>query len=161
MQQTMRTLTMGEDGAVDAPHILICDRRSEVERRRATSTPGRGNPRRVHYQPRAQCERVYRRFVRSIREECLGRLIPLGDRHFSRPVAEYVEHYHDELRLLSLQGGARYIWLSGCRVNSRKIGTDFSQKCPAHQPRTIKRASASTARPLQLFQLLRKCAKRD
>src|SRR5262245_42869742 len=36
------------------------------------------------------------RFVRSIKEECLDRLIPLGDRHFRRAVAEFVAHYHRE-----------------------------------------------------------------
>jgi len=35
------------------------------------------------------------RFVRSIKEECLDRLIPIGERHFRRAVAEYVEHYND------------------------------------------------------------------
>jgi len=29
-------------------------------------------------------------------EECLDRLIPLGDRHFRGAVAEYVAHYHGE-----------------------------------------------------------------
>ncbi len=36
------------------------------------------------------------RFVRSIKEECLDRLIPIGERHFRRAIAEYVEHYHKE-----------------------------------------------------------------
>lgn len=36
------------------------------------------------------------RFVRSIKEECLDRLIPFGERHFRRAVAEYVAHYHRE-----------------------------------------------------------------
>jgi transposase InsO family protein len=36
------------------------------------------------------------RFVRSIKEECMDRLIPIGERHFRRAVAEYVEHYHGE-----------------------------------------------------------------
>ena len=36
------------------------------------------------------------RFVRLIKEECLGRLIPIGERHFRRAVTEYVEHYHRE-----------------------------------------------------------------
>lgn len=36
------------------------------------------------------------RFVRSIKEECLDRMIPLGDRHFRRAVAEFVDHYHRE-----------------------------------------------------------------
>ena len=36
------------------------------------------------------------RFVRSIKEECLDRLIPLGERHFRRAITEYVAHYHQE-----------------------------------------------------------------
>ena len=35
-------------------------------------------------------------FVRSIKEECLNRLIPLGERHHRRAVAEFVAHYHRE-----------------------------------------------------------------
>jgi len=36
------------------------------------------------------------RFVRSINAECLDRLVPIGERHFRRAMAEYVEHYHWE-----------------------------------------------------------------
>jgi hypothetical protein len=36
------------------------------------------------------------RNVLSIKEECLDRLIPIGERHFRRAVAEYVAHYHAE-----------------------------------------------------------------
>ena len=36
------------------------------------------------------------RFVRSIKEECLDRMIPLGERHFRRAVAEFVGHYQRE-----------------------------------------------------------------
>ena len=36
------------------------------------------------------------RFVRSIKEECLDRIIPLGERHFRWAVAEFVDHYHRE-----------------------------------------------------------------
>src|SRR5262245_59334938 len=36
------------------------------------------------------------RFVRSIKGECLDRIIPLGERHFRRAVQEYVAHYHLE-----------------------------------------------------------------
>jgi transposase InsO family protein len=36
------------------------------------------------------------RFVRSIKDECLSRVIPFGDRHLRRTIAEYVEHYHRE-----------------------------------------------------------------
>ena len=36
------------------------------------------------------------RFVRSIKEECLERMILLGEHHFRRAVREYVSHYHGE-----------------------------------------------------------------
>ena len=36
------------------------------------------------------------RFVRSIKHECLSRVIPFGERHLRRTIAEYVEHYHRE-----------------------------------------------------------------
>jgi transposase InsO family protein len=36
------------------------------------------------------------RFVRSIKEECLDRIIPIGERHFRSAITEFVEHYHRE-----------------------------------------------------------------
>jgi putative transposase len=36
------------------------------------------------------------RFVRSITEECLDRIIPTGERHFRRAIAEFVAHDHHE-----------------------------------------------------------------
>lgn len=36
------------------------------------------------------------RFVRSIKDECLNRVVPLGETHLRRLVDEYVEHYHWE-----------------------------------------------------------------
>ena len=36
------------------------------------------------------------RFVRSIKHECLRHIVPLGERHLSAVVREFVEHYHAE-----------------------------------------------------------------
>jgi putative transposase len=36
------------------------------------------------------------RFIRSVRQECLRKVIPLGDTHLRTVVAEYIEHYHAE-----------------------------------------------------------------
>ena len=36
------------------------------------------------------------RFVRSMKEECLDRIIPIGEGHFRRAVSEFVAHYHRE-----------------------------------------------------------------
>ncbi len=36
------------------------------------------------------------RFVRSIKSECLSKMIPLGEGHLRDVIREYVEHYHFE-----------------------------------------------------------------
>jgi transposase InsO family protein len=36
------------------------------------------------------------RFVRSIRQECLRHIIPLGERHLRLAIDEFVVHYHSE-----------------------------------------------------------------
>ena len=51
----------------------------------------------VELPPRSPNLNAYaERFVRSIRTECLNRVIPLGERHLHRLVFEYVEHYNRE-----------------------------------------------------------------
>ena len=42
------------------------------------------------------CNAYAERFVRSIKEECLDRVLLLGERHFRRTVAEFMAHYHAE-----------------------------------------------------------------
>jgi putative transposase len=42
------------------------------------------------------CNAHAERFVRSIKEECLNRVIPMGERHFRRAMHACVEHYHRE-----------------------------------------------------------------
>ena len=79
---------------VPAPGVLICDRdrKGSTDVRRQLRDAGT----RVVLTPaRAPNANAYaERFVRSIKEECLDRMIPIGERHFRRAVAEYVEHYH-------------------------------------------------------------------
>jgi len=96
MQQMVRTLTMAEPGDVETPRVLICDRDrkwSQDVRRRLREAGIRV----VLIPERAPNANAYaERFVRSIKEECLGRIIPIGERHFRRAIREYVEHYHRE-----------------------------------------------------------------
>jgi transposase InsO family protein len=96
MQQVVRTLTAADEGLVVHHRVLICDRDTKW------SAPVRARLRetglRVVRTPyRAPNANAYaERFVRSIKEECLDQLIPLGERHFRRAVAEYVAHYQHE-----------------------------------------------------------------
>jgi putative transposase len=96
MQQIVRTLTMAEAGVRVVPQVLICDRDRKWSRdvRRRLREAG---IRVVLIPERAPNANAYvERFVRSIKEECLDRIVPFGARHFRRAVAEYVEHYHGE-----------------------------------------------------------------
>jgi transposase InsO family protein len=55
------------------------------------------------------------RFVRSIRDECLDRVIPFGERHLRRTLAEFVEHYHVERNHQGL-GNALIDWIRPQRL---------------------------------------------
>jgi len=95
MQQIVRTLTMAEHEALDV-HVLICDRDRKWSRE-VRRQLGDADVKVVLTPTRAPNANAYaERFVRSIKEECLDRIIPLGERHFRRAIAEFVEHYHRE-----------------------------------------------------------------
>jgi transposase InsO family protein len=96
MQQVGRLATAADDGIVAGHRVRIGDRdgtwSGAVRRRfgeaslRVVVTPERA--------PNANASAE--RFVRSIKEACLDRMIPIGERHVRRAVAEYVEHDHRE-----------------------------------------------------------------
>ena len=87
------------------------------------------------------------RFVRSTKHECLNRVIPLGERHLRRTVAEFVEHYHGE-RLHQglgneLMDGRRSMASIGFAVDNGSAGSSIITVAP----RDDTRGSISTARP--------------
>lgn len=93
MGQAARTFTVADGGVC---RVLICDRDakwSEPVRARLQDAGLRV----IQTPYRAPNANAYaERFVRSIKEECLARLIPFGERHFRRAVTEFVAHYHRE-----------------------------------------------------------------
>ena len=94
--QAMRHLTDGFDGVLKRGRVLICDRDRkwsravreflEQEHVRVIQTPFCA----------PNCNAYAERFVRSIKEECLNRVVPLGERHLRRTIADFVAHYHGE-----------------------------------------------------------------
>lgn len=96
MQPIVRTLTMAEAGVVGLLQVLICDRNrkwSHAVRRRLRDAGIRV----VLIPARAPNANAYaERFVRSIKEECLDRIILIGERHFRHVITEFVEHDHRE-----------------------------------------------------------------
>jgi transposase InsO family protein len=96
MRQICRTLTAADLGELRTPGILICDRDRKWSRevRRGFGEAGIRVVRTPERAPNANAHAE--RFVRSIKEECLNRIIPLGERHVRRAMHEYVAHYHLE-----------------------------------------------------------------
>jgi transposase InsO family protein len=96
MRQMVRTMTAAEGGLLVEHRLLICDRDTKW------SAPVRARLaeagiRVVQTPLQAPNANAYaERFVRSIKQECLNRVIPFGDRHLRRMIAEYIEHYHRE-----------------------------------------------------------------
>lgn len=96
MLQIVRHLTDATDGVLGGPGFLICDRDRKWSTgvRHLLETSGVRVIRTPYRAP--NCNAHAERFVRSIKEECLNRVIPLGERHFRRTLAEFVAHYHRE-----------------------------------------------------------------
>ena len=90
----MRDLTNAIDGVLARGGVLICDRDRKwsravleflaAERVRIIRTPFRA----------PSCNAHAERFVRSIKEEYLDRVVLPGERHLRRTIVEFVAHYH-------------------------------------------------------------------
>jgi putative transposase len=96
MVQVARRLTDAVDGFLAGHRVLICDRdgkwtdgfRELLEESgvRVVLTPYQAPNANAHAE----------RFVRSIREECLDRLILFGERRLTRALDQFTAHYHRE-----------------------------------------------------------------
>jgi putative transposase len=96
MAQAARRLTDVVDGFLVGHRILICDRDAKWTDGFRRILQGAGV--RIVLTPvQAPNANAYaERFVRSIREECLDRLIFFGERRLLRALDEFVAHYHRE-----------------------------------------------------------------
>jgi putative transposase len=96
MEQVARNLLDSVDGFLVGKRYLILDRdplytwefREAMER--GGVEPLRSPPSSPNLNSFAE------RFVLSIRNECLDRVVPLGEAHFRRCISEYLHHYHVE-----------------------------------------------------------------
>ena len=96
MRQVVRTLNGADEGLLVGQRVLICDRDAKWSTL-ARARLGEAGIRVVLTPYRAPNANAYaERFVRSIKEECLDRLIPLGERHLRQAITYYVAHYHRE-----------------------------------------------------------------
>ncbi len=96
MEQMARNLTDRVDGCLRSAHHLIHDR-DPLYTKVFEEILSSGGVHPVRLPARSPNLNAYaERFVRSIKDECLNRVVPLGEGHLRRLVHEYVEHYHRE-----------------------------------------------------------------
>ncbi|MGH9258249.1 MAG: integrase core domain-containing protein [Vicinamibacterales bacterium] len=96
MVQVARVLTSADDGVLRGHPILICDRDTKWSAafRRTLADVGIRVVQTPFQAP--NCNAHAERFVRSIKEECLNRVIVLGAAHLRRTLTAFVAHYHRE-----------------------------------------------------------------
>ena len=91
-----RNLLDPDDGFLrDKRHLIVdCDTKYSVAFRLALEREGIGEIRLPSRSPNMNA--YAERFVRSIRGECLSKLIPIGSRMLRKSLYENAEHYHVE-----------------------------------------------------------------
>jgi len=94
--QAVRGLLAEAGNLLDEGRILICDRDPKWTHAMEALLTAAGV--RVVRAPAAapNCNAHAERFVRSIKEECLERIVPIGEWHLRRAIREFVAHYHAE-----------------------------------------------------------------
>jgi len=96
MLQVGRNLVDAESGAMGGKRYLILDRDTKYTDQFRRLIRGSGTNV-IRLPPRSPNLNAYaERFVRSIKDECLNRIIFIGRASLRRAVAEYLDHYHGE-----------------------------------------------------------------
>lgn len=96
MLQVGRNLVDVESGALASKRYLIVDRDTKYTQqfRRLVEESGTEV---IRLPPMSPNLNAYsERFVRSIKDECLGRMIFFGQASLRRAIGEYMSHYHEE-----------------------------------------------------------------
>jgi putative transposase len=94
VEQIARNLTDPVDGFLKDMRCLIHDRDPVFTKRFADILASTG-VKTLKLPSRSPILNAFaERLVRSIRDECLRRIVPLGERHLRRIITEYVAHYH-------------------------------------------------------------------
>jgi putative transposase len=120
MLQMSRNLLDGESGLLRDKRFLIIDRDTKysLSFRQALEREGIGV---IRLPPRSPNLNAYaERFVRSVKEECLSKIIPIGPSMLRRTLREDMEHYHRERNHQGL-GDRTINPLPNCRNTTKTV----------------------------------------
>jgi len=96
MEQIARNLTEEEGGFLKGHSYLIMDQDTKFTKAFKTMLEREGVKPILCPVRAPNCNAFAERFVRSIKEECLNRLILFGEKSLRRSINEFVLHYHTE-----------------------------------------------------------------
>jgi hypothetical protein len=119
MSQIARNVTMEEFGFLKSRDFLIHDRDRKFcsSFQQVIESVG---IRRIALPPRSPNLNAFvERWVRSIKEECLSKVILFGESSLRRAIGEYVEHYHRER---NHQGKDNVLLLPSTELGKKKVG---------------------------------------
>ena len=112
MKQLARNPTDAEDGFLNGKRYILVDRDAKFSTafrgilENSGVTPVRLPPRSPNLNAHLE------RFMRSLKEESLGRMIFFGEESLHRAVRQFLEHYHEERNHQGLGNGSAEV---GCR----------------------------------------------
>ena len=96
MKQIARNLTDAEEGFLNGKHYVLMDRDTKFCEAFRNGLQGSGVES-VRLPPRSpNCNAHLERFMRSLQEECLDRMIFFGERSLRQAVRQFLGHYHGE-----------------------------------------------------------------
>ena len=96
MAQVARNLTDSEDGFLDGMEYFVCDRDTLFTNEFCETLEASGVKVIKTRVATPEQNGYAERFVKSLKEECLVRMIFFGERSLRKAVNEYVKHYHHE-----------------------------------------------------------------
>jgi putative transposase len=96
MHQVARSLIVADEGLLAHHRILICDRDAKwsMAVKQLLTDAGLQVIQTPYQAPNANA--YGERFIRSMKAECLDRIVVLGERHLRTTMADFVTHYHHE-----------------------------------------------------------------
>ena len=96
MLQVARNITDAEEGFLRGKKYLLMDRDAKFSEA-FRATPKQAGVDAVRLPPRSpNLNSNLERFIRSVKEECLGRMIFFGERSLQAAAAEFLRHFHAE-----------------------------------------------------------------
>ena len=103
MRQVAHNLTSADDGFLCRSHYLLLDRDGKYTKVFRDTIESSGTEI-VRLPPRSPNLNAHiERFMRTIKEECLDRMIVFGEPSLRRAVSEFLKHYHRERNHQGLQ----------------------------------------------------------